>query len=158
MEESGTGASTTGNIYGIYDMSGGAREYVMGVMKARGSQEPAVGSDESYNSGWSGKLYYGTDYIGTYGLLKEIGSKYYDLYDYGTSDSDYTRYHKGDATYEIAGWYSSRAAFVRENSPFFTRGGHMQRTVVVGNVLDFDFLDGYAIKYNGGRPTLVQTN
>ena len=26
----GTGASTTGNIYGVYDMSGGAYEYVMG--------------------------------------------------------------------------------------------------------------------------------
>ena len=29
-EITGTGASTTGTIYGIYDMSGGAWEYVMG--------------------------------------------------------------------------------------------------------------------------------
>ena len=29
VETSGTGASTTGNIYGIYDMSGGSWEYVM---------------------------------------------------------------------------------------------------------------------------------
>ena len=30
IEGNGTGASTTGNIYGIYDMSGGAWDYVMG--------------------------------------------------------------------------------------------------------------------------------
>ena len=30
IDINGTGASTTGNIYGIYDMSGGAWEYVMG--------------------------------------------------------------------------------------------------------------------------------
>ena len=31
--EDNTSYSTTKNIYGIYDMSGGAWEYVMGVMK-----------------------------------------------------------------------------------------------------------------------------
>ena len=32
-ENNGTGASTTGMIYGVYDMSGGAFEYVMGKVK-----------------------------------------------------------------------------------------------------------------------------
>ncbi|MEG2564187.1 MAG: hypothetical protein RSA48_02065, partial [Bacilli bacterium] len=32
IENMGTGASTTGTIYGIYDMSGGTYEYVMGVL------------------------------------------------------------------------------------------------------------------------------
>ncbi|MEG1495377.1 MAG: hypothetical protein RR406_03685, partial [Bacilli bacterium] len=31
MENTGTGASATGTIYGVYDMSGGSLEYIMGV-------------------------------------------------------------------------------------------------------------------------------
>ena len=57
VEETGTGASTTGNIYGVYDMSGGSWEYVMGVIKDNSSNNPMSGNSDTYNSGFTGKLY-----------------------------------------------------------------------------------------------------
>ena len=69
----GVNASTTGNIYGIYDMSGGAYEYVMG----------------NYN-----------DTISNAGFSSMPEAKYYDKYTGTDSDSDFTKYHLGDATKE----------------------------------------------------------
>ena len=46
-------ASTTGNISGIYDMSGGAWKYVMGVMLDQ-EGNPMSGKNSLYNSGFNG--------------------------------------------------------------------------------------------------------
>ena len=103
----GVNASTTGNIYGIYDMSGGAWEYVMGNM---------ANSSGGFNPGSSG--------------LAQPDSKYYDSYTYGTSYNDYSRGHLGDATKEVLSdssggyaWNDDYANFVSLSSPWFTRGG-----------------------------------
>ena len=163
IEGSGTGASTTGNIYGIYDMSGGATEYVMGVMKESSNTEVAVGSSTSSNSGWSGKLYNGVPYPAegdpttqTYGLLKDIESKYYDLYAYSTSSTaTEARAHKGDATYEVAGWYSDLAIFVSSNYPFFYRGGSRSYSTATAGVFYFNRSYGGASVAGSGRPVAV---
>ena len=52
---SGYLASTTGNITGIYDMSGGAQEYVMGVQVDENGL-PLSGRHNIYNSGFNGTL------------------------------------------------------------------------------------------------------
>ena len=96
-------ASTTGNISGIYDMNGIMLEYVMGVMKSKGSNTPNVSS-----SGFT--------------TLSE--SKYYDIYTYSTSSSDLTRYHLGDATAETKGWNGDNAYFVDSRYPWFIRGNN----------------------------------
>ncbi len=75
-------ASTTGNYSGIYDMSGGAVEYVMGIM---------------YQSGNKSLDYSDLDL--TDAILTD--PKYYDVYNYGTSDRDYSRRILGDATGEV---------------------------------------------------------
>ena len=53
IDINGTGASTTGNIYGIYDMSGGAWEYVMGnyndIVANSGFSEPLTLDNKYYN-------------------------------------------------------------------------------------------------------------
>ena len=53
VEINGTGASTTGNIYGIYDVSGGAWEYVMGnynnVVGSSGFSSPLTLDSKYYN-------------------------------------------------------------------------------------------------------------
>ena len=99
-EENGVGASTTGNIYGIYDMSGGAREYVMGNM-----------TDSS-----------GAFYPSDSGL-SQPDSKYYDSYTYGSSYNDYSRGHLGDATKEVSEWNNDTANFVYSPDPWFVRSG-----------------------------------
>ena len=56
----GKNASTTGTIYGIYDMSGGAIEYVMGVYnKTIGSSGFSSLPDTKYYNNYSGSSYTG---------------------------------------------------------------------------------------------------
>ena len=115
-------ASTTGNITGVYDMSAAMGTYVMGVMQDNtGTNTPMSGRSSSYNSGFTGKIYDSgnfTDFTGT----PFPNTKYYDLYAYGTSNSDYTRRILGDATGEVNGWYGDIAYFVNSGNPWFVRG------------------------------------
>ena len=56
----GKDASTTGTIYGIYDMSGGAYEYVMGVYNnAKSSSGFNSLPDEKYYNNYTGSSYTG---------------------------------------------------------------------------------------------------
>ena len=98
-------ASTTGNIYGVYDMSGGAYEYVMG----------------NYNNT-----------IGNSGFTTLPDSKYYDVYSSdvftGTSTTNINfctlATCGGHALNETAGWYSDSSRFVYSSSAWFRRGGY----------------------------------
>ena len=133
--ETGYLASTTKNITGIYDMSGGAWEYVMGVMIDKDGN-PSSGRQSSFNSGFIGTFGEGGSLTSGYSWPKE---KYYDKYAYSTSYSEFTRGHLGDATVEmgpfksiiyannqtrqIGSWYKSGAFFISTNYPWFCRGG-----------------------------------
>ena len=133
--ETGYLASTTGNISGIYDMSGGAWESVMGVMTNQNGK-PLSGRNASLNSGFTGDYGEGGSLTTGYAWPEE---KYYDQYAYGTSYSDYTRGQFGDATFEmgpfksiiyannltrqISSWYSDCAHFVDYMIPWFNHGG-----------------------------------
>ena len=109
----GVNASTTGNQYGIYDMSGGAWEYVMGV------QKDSSGNVQVASSGFS--------------TASLPDSKYYDLYDYQAEDGvGYTRYHLGDATREVLkntssqgnnAWWSDFSYNISSSNPWVGRGG-----------------------------------
>ncbi len=106
----GTKASTTGNIYGVYDMSGGTYEYVMGNI---------------VNS--SGAFYSSSAEFST-----PPDSIYYDSYTYGTSYKTHGRGKLGDATKETlktfgnntGGWYNDYAYFPYSSSSWFSRGGY----------------------------------
>ena len=128
-------ASTTGNISGIYDMSGGVWEYVMGVMvDANGNV--LTGRNASLNSGFSGGYGEGGSTSSGYSWPSD---KYYDKYTYGTNYAEYTRGYFGDATFEIgpfksviyaddrvrqiSSWYKDYACFVYNVRPWFSRGG-----------------------------------
>ena len=89
-----TGQSTSGNITGVYDMSGGAFEYVMG----------------NYNKT-----------AGDSGLtVSGVPAEHIDIYS-GTSVS---ASHLGDALGETAGWYINYADFGLSGGPWFSRGGN----------------------------------
>ncbi len=129
----GKEASTTKNIYGIYDMSGGAWEYVMGVF-ADPNGKPRSGGNSSYNSGFTGMLSDGTTYTG----IAFPDSKYYNLY----TGSSYT----GHALTETAGWYSDGAGFVNSNHPWFVRGDYCYGNTNAGGFtfsINYGGADGY---------------
>ena len=115
-------ASTTGNYSGIYDMSGGAWEYVMGVRSSITS--------------------------GSAGITTSINSKYYDVYGASSSDTDYKHRILGDGTTEFgpfqdfrdpdgnnrhkSSWYYDYAGFIHSANPWFNRGGNWYFGVTSG--------------------------
>ena len=117
--------STTGNITGIYDMAGGAEEYVMGVF-ANSNGELWSGYSTSLNSGFTGLVgLAGTSYTGT----AFPDSKYYDVYK-ATSDTTISVLTAcnggvcyGHGLSETNIWYNDFAYFVSANSPWLVRGG-----------------------------------
>ena len=138
---SSVASSTTNNYYGVFDMAGGAWEYVMGVMQVKSDvATPASGADATNNSGFNGP------YSNNGDTSKENGkplpsSKYYDLYDYAQTDQNYNRGKLGDGTKEFGPFYVVRfvddksitrsigsynadvAYFVNPDHPWFIRGG-----------------------------------
>ena len=124
-------ASTTGNITGVYDMSGGAREYVMGVF---------ANSSGQLWSGYNTRYQSGTFTSGFTGLLGSNGSsytgvdfpdsKYYDVYKAanGTSINPLTACDGGicygHGLSEVNEWYGDYAGFVSATGPWFIRGGY----------------------------------
>ena len=134
-------ASTTGNVYGIYDMSAYTGTYVMGVMQDNtGTNTPMSGYDSSSNSGFTGKVYDRGNFT-QYSGVSFPNSKYYDLYAYGTSYTDYTRRILGDATGEVAFWYDDISAFV-DSDPWFVRGRTNSFGPTSAGVFTFSVFDG----------------
>ena len=156
----GQSASTTGNVYGVYDMSGGADEYMMGNMAwSNGQQVSGYATSNNYNSAFTGILYGGTSFTGTYVFPSK---RYYDKYSYGGNYTEYTRGKLGDATKEMApvlsdntSWYSDYANFVISFSPWFLRG----RDYTVGtNAGAFSFDRGSGSAFTSGSARAVISN
>ena len=115
----GKDASTTGTIYGIYDMSGCGTDYVMGVL-ADPNGIPRSGDSSSDNSGFTGRLSDGTTYTG----IAFPDSKYYNLY----TGKSYT----GHALTETEGWYNDYYGFVNPYGPWLSRGNSFDYSLYVG--------------------------
>ena len=143
----GIGASTTGTIYGIYDMSGGTEEYVMGVL-ADPNGKPRSGYDSSNNSGFNGIVENINGTVATYSSGRTFpDSKYYNLY----TGSSYT----GHALTETKNWYSDGgASFVNSRNPWFIRGGSCFSK---SNSNEFFFFTSYG-RANSNGLRLVITN
>ena len=152
----GQSASTTGNVSGVYDMSGGAYEYMMGNMVYSNGQ-PMSGDSTSYNSAFTGILSDGTTFTGTYAFPSK---RYYDKYSYGTSNTEYTRGKLGDATVEMAptggsgNWYQDYAYFVSSGSPWVMRGGLYNSGADAG-AFDFNNDNGSAYTNISARAVLL---
>ena len=115
-------ASTTGNYSGIYDMSGGAFEYMMSGMDDNSTGDGKTGKLASgrhniYNSGFKGKLTCPSctdsgvevnhDILEvTEGIELPTDERYFDKYDYSTSTTTYNRGFLGDATKEMGPFQS----------------------------------------------------
>ena len=93
-------ASTTGNYSGIYDMSGGSWEYVMGVMLDSTNTLSCSGRNAEQNSGFHGPYCYASG-TKTDGVSFPNDTKYYDIYSNATVDERFDRRILGDATGEM---------------------------------------------------------
>ena len=128
----GPSASTTGNIYGIYDMSGGSDEYVMGNIVSNDGTTMMSGYtneiDVVAHSGYTGILYEDGTYQNYTGLAYPE-NKYIDKYSFGTGYTQRIRSKLGDALKEVYntenyGWYSDYSILAASSYPWIIRGGY----------------------------------
>ena len=136
----GQKASTTENIYGIYDMNGGAWERVAAYV----------------NNGHDKLNLYGKSVV-------EGEEKYKNVYEQGATDTQELNYEKaatkyGDAIYETsngysslnASWYSDCANFAYAGGALFARGGSYSNATDAG-LFAFNVTNGYIETSNGFR-------
>ena len=125
--------STTGNITGVYDMSGGTWEYVMGYYSEASTTWGATSSNN--DAGFSSKP----------------ASKYFDDY---TTTNPLTACNGGicygHALSETSNWYNDTAGFVNAKYPWFARGGYSSNGANAG-AFYFDGRSGDADIYSGFR-------
>ena len=137
----GVNASTTGNVTGIYDMSGGTYEYVAAYVNNGNGSLGSTGSN-----------------------LVNGAAKTKDVYS-TSRDSQSNNYNAaasvyGDAVYETSSsyrgsnsWYSDRSYFPYSDGPFFVRGDYCYSTTTAG-LFSF-FFDAGSSSSKGFRPVLV---
>lgn len=139
--DTGYKASTTGNITGIYDMSGGSHEYMA-----------------AYISGTYGSSGFASG--DTY--LTSAYSKYFDIYPSGSNTTTYDKRILGDVTgengpfysyedgdngpYNHNNWYADYSYFVMSSNPWFHRGGYYYNGALAGQ-LYFNRNTGVASDY-----------
>ena len=123
-------SSTTENISGVYDTSGGTYEYM-----------------SSYISGKLGASGFNTTTIANF------DSKYFDIYNSSSAISTYQYRILGDATGEMGpfasyadgdnysrnhnSWYSDNSSFVHSSDPWFSRGGNYYNGILASQ-FNFD--------------------
>ena len=138
-----TAQSTTGNVYGVYDMSGGTWEYVAAYV----------------NNGNSNLTSYGSSLVKGDAKTKNVYAK-------ASADNYENNYQQnkgvyGDAVYETStsgsgstSWYGDYSNSPNTNGPFFARGGVYSSGSIAG-VFSFYRDDGNSDSYYSFRPVLV---
>ena len=137
-------ASTTGNKTGIYDMAGGAWDYVAGYTTSSSAVGGSSGITSLYSDFFTDSSY----------------TKYWDKYT-STTNINYNYRLLGDATGEMgpfqtttdpdtvtrnkSSWYNDYAQFAYSSRPWFARGGYCKNGDSTGT---FSFYN-----YNGGANT-----
>ena len=146
-------SSTTGNYTGIYDMSGGAYEYVMGYTTGTTTATELSEITSLYSDFFSNTAY----------------TKYWDKYT-STSYINYNNRILGDATGEMgpfgnetdpdgtarakSSWYKDLAHFANSSGPWFYRGGSWYNGTSAGSFA-FTHNTGGVYAYIGFRVVLT---
>ena len=166
--ENGMKSSTTGNITGIYDLSGGVWERVSGYISNGNNQLISTG----ISGGSSGHLIGATGTANSSGY-QTLSTRNYTVYPYNSSSDSYTNnyniykellstiYGYGDGILETSteesttsSWNSDYSYFVYTTSPFFGRGRHYDS---ISNTGSFAFVrtEGGSSPISGFRIILI---
>ena len=139
----GPQASTTGNVYGVYDMSGGLCECVAAYVNNGNANLNANGSSLVNGANYTKDVYTSSGDTNRGNYTAAI-SKYGDAI-CETSNS----YNS-----VIGAWYGDCTSFPYSTYPFFVRGGDTSTTSGPG-LFYFSSLDGRGISNHGFRPVLI---
>ena len=132
LNPSSAASSTTGNYTGVYDMSGGAWEYVMGYTTGAASGKDSSEITSIYSNFFNDSTY----------------TKYWDKYT-STIRTDFNNRTLGDATGEMgpfgnetdpdgtvrakSSWYKDLAHFAYSSGPWFPRGSNWSGGTYAGS-------------------------
>ena len=153
-QKNGTAASSTGTIYGIYDMAGGISERTSSLINNKNDNLKTYGSQiiADLNNGKS------TKYITIYPTGETLGQTMAQA-----SQANYTNNTKiyGDAIKETStlgtgtnSWYSDCSDFVGLSTPFLLHGGYYGGTSISG-CFAFGRTSGNGSYNRGFRSVLV---
>ena len=148
-----TNQSTTGNISGIYDLSGGAWEWTAGYISNGNSTLSSSGSSFTVTTANSEGY-------------KTLSTKYATVYPYNSSNdttgnnqavynnlkSD--NYGYGDAILETSGWNGERSQYPHTSRAFFARSANYSDGTAAG-VFAYDFGTASAREECSFRPALA---
>lgn len=147
--EEGKLGSTTGNLYGIYDMNGGSSEYTAGYIKT---------IDENLGNLFAKSM-----------MSYKFSTKYYTVYNAANTDSNSTNENYnankeiyGDAITETSlkgsgynAWFGETSTYIKDNSGFFLRSGEYNRSIYSG-LFDFTNHSGHESKSYSFRCVLIK--
>ena len=169
-------ASTTNNISGIFDMSGGAWEHTMGFILDENGQ-PMSGRNSLYNSGFNGAFGCPTCDNDTSGIIELTNgynfpdSKYFEKYQYSATGGQFQKRILGDATGEMGpflditntqdrrvpgSWYNDHSSFATATLPTFFYGNSWAQGHYTG-MFAFGSNDGRNARYISFRLVLTPT-
>ena len=144
----GAGASTTGTVYGVFDLSGGVAEYTMGGLV-----------------NLNGTFYASS--AGTWTTTVYPQNKYHDKYFYNIdtrpspmSPGDHGE-KLGDATKEVTKvtgsgkWFNDNYYYPNYSDSWFLRGGTYTETTYAGLFSIAQYSSGVAADSSGSRPVLA---
>ena len=120
--EIGAHASTTGNIYGVYDMSGGAYEYVAAFNSVENSNKTDYGSSFATASA-------SDEYATIYTNEESSGGGHKAIFGTGkvgdaTKEVSLTGRDTSTSTTSRKNWFSDYSVLACSSYPFFGRGGN----------------------------------
>ena len=146
-QENGTKASSTGTIYGIYDMSGGTREITAGLVN-NGEQVLTILGESLMNTLIKGKS---SQYATTYPVgIKDVGQANWEA-NTKIGDAIYETSTSGD---ESTSWYNDDSKIPCAHYPFYIRGGSYIAKSGAG-LFCFSRSNGYSAYSVGFRSVLV---
>lgn len=138
----GQKASTTGNVYGVYDLSGGSWEWTAGYIAAGDNYttygENLIGESNEYKSKYAGTTTESTNYL-TNPNTERLGEAIWEISKSGAGHT---------------GWSEDDSEFFNIERPFSLRGGAYQNTTSAGKFSFYRFY-GYGNYCICFRPVLI---
>ena len=145
--ETGYKASTTGNITGIYDMSGGAWEYVAGYMPSSSDASGFTSTELTKYSKYL-DIYSRNSIVTSYNnrILGDATGEMGPFYFYADKNNTNKQYHNN--------WYYDNSYFISSIYPWFDRGGFSYGSTLAGQFL-FGRVTGGIYVEGGSRLVLT---
>ena len=139
--EKGREASTTGNVYGVYDMAGGSWEYTAAIYKSGNSNDNRSKLWDLNNLKYVDQYIENTGEQSTYyGNINKYGDAVYETSSLGNSNT--------------SSWNSNGSYFPNFSMPVFIRGGRSSNGNSAG-IFAFDYNTNETDTYNSFRPVVI---